>query len=160
MFFTTIKHDHNTYLLPSYSWVIGISSCKNGVEAGQALNKCKVSAQWLLWHPTLFFYFRIQDYPLITSKLEREATFTPDPPVALWCQRPGRAAAQRSSSRQDSSTTDSWWCKARKVPCGAFSSLYVLSKGRAVLSSQEIEDIFHTLDRAVSQSWDVRDRGV
>lgn len=29
-----------------------------------------------------------------------------------------------------------------------------------MLSSQEIEDTFHTLDRHVSKSWDVRDRSV
>lgn len=116
----------------------------------------------MVLHLIFFSHFRLQDCPL-SLNCKKRVHFTPDPLVVsdakdLTGQQHKWAQAGKTPYPQ---TERNRWCEAEKtLPCGAFSSLCVISKGRAVLSSQEIEDIFHALAKDVSNSWGVRDRSI
>lgn len=83
--FTAIKKDdNNNYLLPSHCWMVKIFHVK--MVWKQVKYYANVRDYYFDYYgtpPHLFFYFRMQDYLLIKSKLLEEATLYTRPSSSL-----------------------------------------------------------------------------
>nr|KAF6420644.1 hypothetical protein HJG59_009373 [Molossus molossus] len=103
----------------------------------------------------------MQDYPL-SLHWKKRLHFTPDTPSGPLVPKTRQGSSEPRQTWLLGLSRRGWscWCGLRKHWGGAFSGSCVISEGRAQLSSQEIENIFHTLNRDVSKSWGFRDRSI